>query len=107
MTRDEITEKYLTLSFEFSPYVAQHSDFAAQIPPNSRVILLPGDDPELARINRETVERARQLDDKPDRPVVYIRFERRLPGRSQLAHRACSTRRVQSRKPNLLTQRIS
>jgi hypothetical protein len=85
MTDAEIMEKNLTLSFEFSLYVIQHPEFASQIPPQSRVVLLPGNDPELARINRETAERARQLDDEPNRPVCYIQFKRLLPARSRLA----------------------
>lgn len=85
MTYEEIMEKNLTLSFEFSLYVTQHPEFASRIPPNSRVVLLPGDDPELAQINRETAEKAWQLDDTPNRPVVYIKFERLLPARSRLA----------------------
>ncbi len=85
MTYEEIMEKNLTLSFEFSLYVAQHPDFARQIPPNSRVVLLPGDDPELTRINRETAEKAQPLDDEPNRTVIYIKFDRLLPARSRLA----------------------
>ena len=86
MTTEEIMEKNLTLSFEFSLYVTQHPEFASQIPPNSRIVLLPGDDPELARVNREAVERGRQLDDEPNRPIVYVEFERLLPARSRLDH---------------------
>ena len=85
MTYEEIMEKNLTLSFEFSLYVAQHPEFAKQIPPDSRVVLLPGDDPELAQVNRQTAEKALQQDDQPDRPVVYIKFDRLLPARSRLA----------------------
>ena len=85
MTYEEIMEKNLTLSFEFSLYVTQHPDFAAQIPANCRVVLLPGDDPELARINMEGAERGRQSDDEPDRPIVFVKFERLLPARSRLA----------------------
>ncbi len=85
MTYEEIMEKNLTLSFEFSLYVTQHPEFASRIPPDSRVVLLPGDDPELARVNREAAERGRQLDDDPNRPVVYVEFERLLPARSRLA----------------------
>ena len=43
MTDDEVMEKNLTLSFEFSLYVAQHPEFARQIPANSRIVLIPGD----------------------------------------------------------------
>jgi len=85
MPNAEIMEKNLTLSFEFSLYVTEHPEFAKRIPPHSRVVLLPGDDPELARINRETAERARALDDEPNRPVCYIQFDRLLPARSRLA----------------------
>ncbi|MBM3129919.1 MAG: hypothetical protein FJ009_15020 [Chloroflexi bacterium] len=84
MTYEEIMEKNLTLSFEFSLYVAQHPEFASHIPPNSRVVLLPGDDPELAHINRETVDKSLELDDEPSRPIVYVEFKRLLPARSRL-----------------------
>lgn len=86
MSEDQVIEKNLTLSFEFSLYVAQHPEFASQIPPNSRIVLLPGDDPELARINRETAERAARFDDEPNRPLLYIAFDRLLPPRSRLDH---------------------
>jgi hypothetical protein len=85
MTYEEIMEKNLTLSFEFSLYVAQHPEFAKRIPSNSRVVLLPGDDPELARINRAAAQTARQSDDAPNRPVIYVEFDRLLPARSRLA----------------------
>lgn len=84
MTYEEIMAKNLTLSFEFSLYVAEHPEFARQIPANARVVLLPRDDPELARINREAAERARELDDEANRPVVYVEFEGLLPARSRL-----------------------
>lgn len=66
--------------------IYRHPNFASQIPPNSRVVLLPGDDPELARINRESVERAMHLDDEPNRPLVFIVFDRLLPAQSRLDH---------------------
>jgi hypothetical protein len=72
------------LSFEFSLYVAEHPDFASQIPPNARVVLLPGADPELAQINRPAAEKGQELDDEPERPIVYVAFERLLPARSRL-----------------------
>ncbi len=86
MNNDEVMEKNLMLGFEFSLYVLQHPEFAQQIPSNSRVVLLPGDDPELARINREIAERAAQFDDEPNRPVVFVSFDRLLPARSRLDH---------------------
>ena len=84
MTNEQIMQKNLTLSFEFSLYVAEHPEFARQIPPNARVVLLPGDDPELADINQEAAKRGQKLDDEPNRAVVYVQFERLLPARSRL-----------------------
>jgi hypothetical protein len=84
MNNDEVMEKNLTYSFEFSLYLMQNPDFARQIPPNSRIVLLPEDDPELARLNRETAETARQYDDELHRPVLYVTFERLAPARSRL-----------------------
>ncbi len=86
MNPDEVMEKNLTYSFEFSLYVMQNPDLADQIPPNSRIVLLPGDDPELARINREAAEAASRLDDVPNRPVIYVAFDRLAPARSRLEH---------------------
>lgn len=63
MTDEEVMEKNLTLAFEFSLYVTEHPEFASQIPADSRVVLLPGDDPELAQINQEIAESAKQFDD--------------------------------------------
>ena len=84
MTYDEIMEKNLTLSFEFSLYLSQHPEFASQIPTRGRIVLLPGDDPELARVNRITAEKASELDDEPNRPVVFVAFDRLLPPLSRL-----------------------
>lgn len=86
MTDEEVMGKNLTLSFEFSLYVTEHPEFASEIPAESRIVLLPGDDPELAQINQEIAARAKQFDDEPDRPVVFIAFERLLPARSRLEH---------------------
>jgi len=84
LTYDEIVEKNTELGFEFSLYVMEHPEFAARIPKGARVILLPKNDPELSRANREAAERSKELDDEPDRPVVYIEFERLAPIRSRL-----------------------
>ena len=62
----------------------EHPGFAARIPKEARVILLPEDDPGLSRINRKAAKRSRELDDEPGYPVVYIEFERLAPIRSRL-----------------------
>ena len=84
MTDEEVMQKNLTLSFEFSLYVTEHPEFASKIPKDSRVVLLPGDDPELARINQEIAKKAKRFDDEPNRPVVFVTFERLLPARSRI-----------------------
>jgi len=82
LTYDEIVERNIELSFEFSLYVMEHPDFAASIPKGARVTLLPKDDPELSRVNREVAESQRALE--PDVPVVFVEFERLAPVRSRL-----------------------
>ena len=84
MQTEEVVEKNITLSFEFSLYVMEHPEFARQIPSDAKVVLLPMDDPELASINREAAEKAMEIDDEPHRPVVFVEFERLLPARSRL-----------------------
>jgi hypothetical protein len=86
MTEEEIMEKNITLSFEFSLYTMEHPEFAKQIPKDARIVLLPKDDPELCRINREAAERAQAFDDDPHRPVVFIEIEKLLPARSRLVN---------------------
>ena len=86
MTDEEVMQKNLTLSFEFSLYVTEHPEFASKIPSDSRIVLLPGDDPELARINQEIAAQAKQFDDEPNRPVVFVTFERLLPAHSRIEH---------------------
>ena len=84
MTDEEVMQKNLTLSFEFSLYVTEHPEFASKIPKDSRVVLLPGDDPELARINQEIAKKAKRFDDEPNRSVIFVTFERLLPARSRI-----------------------
>lgn len=84
LTYNEIVDKNTELSFEFSLYVMEHPEFAAHIPKGAKVVLLPKDDPELSRINCEAAERSHELDDKPERPVIYIEFEHLAPIRSRL-----------------------
>ena len=84
MTDEEALEKNLTLSFEFSLYLMEHPEFASKIPDRSRIVLLPGDDPELARTNQEIAEKAKRFDDTPDRRVVFVTFDRLLPAHSRI-----------------------
>ena len=84
LTKDEVMERNIALSFEFSLYVMEHPSFARQIPKDARVVLLPKDDLELCEINRQAAEKARMIDDEPNRPTVYVEIERLRPTRSRL-----------------------
>jgi hypothetical protein len=84
LTKDEIIERNITLSFEFSLYVMEHPSFARQIPKGAQVVLLPKDDPELCKVNREAAEKAKMVDDEPTRSMVYVEIERLRPIRSRL-----------------------
>ena len=84
LTKDEVVERNITLSFEFSLYVMEHPSFARQIPKGAQVVLLPQDDPELCEVNRESAEKAKMIDDEPNRPLVYVEIERLRPIRSRL-----------------------
>jgi hypothetical protein len=84
LTKDEIIERNITLSFEFSLYVMEHPSFARQIPKDARIVLLPRDDPELCEINRQAAEKAKMIDDEPNRPMVYVEVECLRPIRSRL-----------------------
>lgn len=84
MTPEEIMEKNTTLSFEFSLYVLEHPEFARRIPRGARVVLLPKDDPEFREVNVEIASSTSAKDDRLDRPVVYVEFERLRLVRSRL-----------------------
>ena len=68
MTDQEIFAKNLILSTEFDRYVMEHPAFADKIPLNAQVVLLPDDDQELCRINKEMAEQQRE----EGQQVVYV-----------------------------------
>jgi hypothetical protein len=77
-TPETVTEKNMTLSFEFERYLLEHPEMLEQIPDGAQVVLLPRDDPELYRINLNTARQAREI------PVVYVEIEAVAPPRSRL-----------------------
>jgi len=84
MTYEEIVQKNLTLSTEFSRYLLEHPEFAESLPDKAHVVLLPKDDPQLYRSNLETARRYHEQEKDADRPVVYIEVEALAPQRSRL-----------------------
>jgi hypothetical protein len=83
---ETITEKNITLSFEFERYVLENPEILEQIPQGAEIVLLPKDDPELYRINLESAQTAQnQTEDFAAKPyVIYIEIEALAPPRSRL-----------------------
>ncbi len=85
MTYDEIFEKNLTLSTEFSLYLLEQPEFADTLPDKAHVVLLPKDDPELCKANLEAASLYDQRDGD-GRPLIYVEIERLTPVRSRLVN---------------------
>jgi len=76
--------KFNELFMEFTRYLIEHPEFVEHIPEGAQVVLLDRSDP---RYNRQAIEfarQAKQTDDVPDRPVVYIEVGELAPIRSRL-----------------------
>jgi hypothetical protein len=90
MTHDEIFEKNLTLSTEFSLYLLEHPEFADTLPDKAHVVLLPKDDLELYQANLRAASLHSQRDGE-DRPLVYVEIERLAPICSRLVNPRITT----------------
>ena len=90
MTHDEIFEKNLTLSTEFSLYLLEHPEFADTLPDKAHVVLLPKDDLELCKANLKAASLYGKRDGD-DRPLVYVEIERLAPVRSRLMNPRVAT----------------
>ena len=90
MTHDEIFEKNLTLSTEFSLYLLEHPEFADTLPDKAHVVLLLKDDLELCKANLKAASLYGQRDGD-DRPLVYVEIERLAPVRSRLVNPRVAT----------------
>ncbi|MDI6770911.1 MAG: hypothetical protein QMD04_14720 [Anaerolineales bacterium] len=88
--RETITEKNITLSFEFEQYILEHPEVLEQLPDNAEVVLLPKDDPELYRTNLNAVQKTRQADEAAS--IVYVEIEALSPPRSRLLNPRLTTR---------------
>lgn len=80
MKNRELATRSLMLSTEFSLYIVEHSEVADEIPQGAVVVLLPEDDPELARYNLEMAEMNRE----PEQPVVSVRIGKLRPRTSRI-----------------------
>jgi hypothetical protein len=72
------------LFIEFTRYLVEHPEFAAHIPKEAQVVLLDSRDPQYSKQALQSAQRAKQTDDVPNRPVVYIEVREMAPIQSRL-----------------------
>ena len=85
MKTDEIYEaKYTLLGSEFDQYVLENSDFAASIPNGALIVFLDKTEPEFSEWSLARARQHGQIDDKPERSVVYVDVGKLAPRRSRL-----------------------
>ena len=80
---ETITEKNMTLSFEFERYLLENPELLDEIPSGAEVVLLPKDDPELYQINLESAQRHKS---ETAAPIIYIEIDALRPPRSRLVN---------------------
>lgn len=80
MTNQELFIKNNILQTEFSRYLLEHPRMAQDIPNNAEVVILPENDPELAKANQRLVKAQHEH----DRPIVFIHVKNVKPQRSRL-----------------------
>lgn len=81
MTERELFTKNLRLSREFDLYLLEHPEVAQDIPEDAMIVLLPEEDADLCRQNKEMAV-ARRV---PGQPVVYVRLGKLAPPKSRLS----------------------
>lgn len=81
MTERELFTKNLRLSREFDLYLLEHPEVAREIPENALIVLLPEEDADLCRRNRDMVLVRRD----PGQPVVYVSLGKLAPPKSRLS----------------------
>ena len=75
--------KFNELFMEFTRYLMEHPEFAERIPEGAQVVQLDRRDPLYSQKAIESAKRARETDDVPDRPVVYMEVTEIAPVRSR------------------------
>jgi len=77
MSEQELIEKNMTLSIEFSKYIFEHPELEDRIPKGAQVVLLPEYDEELSAYNLMIAGKQRE----EGQPVVYVRIKKLLAPR--------------------------
>lgn len=85
MRANEVYEaKYTLLGSEFDQYVQEHPSFAAHIPAGALIVFLDKSEPEFSEWSLVRAKEHAQIDDQPNRPVVYVDVGKLAPRRSRL-----------------------
>lgn len=74
-TNEEMTQKNIELSAEFSRYLFEHSEVEATLPADAEVVLLPEMDAELSAYNQTM---GREMEARGEK-VAYVRIGRLRP----------------------------
>ena len=77
---DILEKKHAILVTEFDRYVMEHDEFAAEIPPNSQVVLQVEGDEEYSKWSRQLAESQREA----NQIVVYVTVKGLKPAKSRL-----------------------
>jgi hypothetical protein len=77
MEEQELIDKNMTLSIEFSKYIFEHPEFEDKIPKGAQVVLLPEYDDELSAYNLRIAKKQKEK----GQPVVYVKIEKLLAPR--------------------------
>lgn len=80
MIENEIERKNLDLHAEWIRYVSEHSEVLDQIPQGAQLVILPNNDPALAKENKRTIERLKA----EGLPVVIVHLDLPKPPRPQI-----------------------
>ncbi len=80
MTNEEMFIKNHMLHTEFALYLVEHPQMGKKIPPESIVVLLPDNDPELCEKN---IKIARQ-NGEAGQSIVYVHIKKVRPPRSRI-----------------------
>lgn len=80
MKKEDITRKNLDLLNEFMKYAFDHPDVLDKIPSGAELIILPSDDPDLMRENKNMAD----AHVKAGKQVVLVKFRRPEPVNPEL-----------------------
>ena len=80
MTNEEMGNKNTDLENVFIQYILDHSDFLDTLPSDFQLVILPEDDPELAKKNHELLKTQNF-----GKPIVVVRMKTPKPAKMRVS----------------------